>query len=327
MDRYSHSWGAPDVTVAVADVHVRYKVATSEVSDRGRLSRPARVAKRLIGREPSVLVRAVAGISLVARAGESIGLVGLNGSGKSTLLRIIAGLEKPMRGDVFASSTPVLLGVNASLIPELSGAQNVRLGCLAMGLSPQETAAAVPDIVQLADIGQSIHLPMKTYSSGMSARLRFSIAIAANPHILLIDEALATGDAAFKERSEERMREMRGKAGTVFLVTHAAKTVEEECTRALWLHKGRLVMDGPAFDVAQRYRWWAWNLAKGETDKAAGLLEDAFREGHDTEVHLIRSPEHPAPRHVRWRAAPRSSASSTNQHPRSAAIDLFEEPR
>jgi teichoic acid transport system ATP-binding protein len=296
-----HDWWSPEVTVAVSGVHVRYRVASSDVAARHAGSRRARLANRLLGREPSTMVRALAGISFVARAGESVGVVGLNGSGKSTLLRIIAGLEKPIRGEVLASSTPVLLGVNAALLPELSGAQNVRLGCLAMGMTPAEAAAAYPGIVELADIGSSIHLPMKTYSSGMGARLRFAIAVAGNPHILLIDEALATGDAAFRERSEERMRRMRETAGTVFLVSHAAKTVEEECTRALWLHRGRLVQDGPAYDVAQAYRWWAWNLAKGKTSTAATLLDDAFRAGHDTEVRWAASAAayDGVPRHAR----------------------------
>lgn len=298
MDRYSHSWGAPDVTVAVDDLHVRYRVPSSEAGIRTTLPRPLRVANRILGREPMVLVRALAGVSLVARAGDSIGLIGLNGSGKSTLLRIIAGLERPLRGEVYASSMPVLLGVNAALLPELSGADNVRLGCLAIGMTPAQVEAAFPEIVALADIGKSIHLPMKTYSSGMGARLRFAIALAAKPHILLIDEALATGDAAFRERSEARMKEVQQGAGTVFLVSHAAKTVEEQCTRALWLHLGRLVMDGPAYDVAQQYRWWAWNLAKGETEKAATLLEDAFRSGADTQVHLVGARSDGPPRHA-----------------------------
>ncbi|WP_227423296.1 ABC transporter ATP-binding protein [Pengzhenrongella sicca] len=297
---YAPPWEDASVTVAVSDVHVRYRVPSSDKSERRATPLPARAANRLLGREPAVIVRALAGISLVARAGESIGVVGLNGSGKSTLLRIIAGLEKPMRGEILASSTPILLGVNAALLPELSGEQNVHLGCLAMGMSPAQAKRAFTEIVDLADIGKSIYLPMKTYSSGMSGRLRFAIAMAADPQILLIDEALATGDAAFKDRSGQQMKEMRSRAGTVFLVSHAAKTVEEECTRALWLHRGRLVIDGPAFDVAQKYRWWAWSLAHGETDKAAGLLEDAFRSGFDTE---IRSPEppppHVSPRHAR----------------------------
>ncbi|KGM13826.1 sugar ABC transporter ATPase [Cellulomonas bogoriensis 69B4 = DSM 16987] len=281
------------MTVAVKDIHVRYNVASSDAA--AKMRRPERIGRRMIGRFPSVLVRAVAGVSLVARAGESIGLVGLNGSGKSTLLRIIAGLERPMRGSVFASSTPVLLGVNAALLPELSGAQNVHLGCLAMGMSPDEAREALPTIVELADIGGAIHLPMKTYSSGMAARLRFAIAMAMQPHILLIDEALSTGDAAFKDRSKARMDAMRKEAGTVFLVSHAAQTIEEECSRAIWLHKGRLVIDGTAEDVARRYRLYAWKLAKGQPEAAADLLAEAFGEGFDTTVHLIEPPGTGAP--------------------------------
>lgn len=289
-----------EVQVAVDDVHVRYRTPSDDAALRRALPRWQRAANRVIGREPTVLVRALAGVSLVARAGEAVGIVGLNGSGKSTLLRIIAGLETPHRGRVRARSTPTLLGVNAALLPELSGKQNVRLGCLAMGMSPAEADAAYPQVVGLAGIGASIHRPMKTYSSGMAARLKFAIAAASDPQILLIDEALATGDAAFRERSEERMNRLREQAGCVFLVSHAAKTIEETCTRAIWLHRGRVVTDGPAYDVAQAYRWWAWNLAKGETDKAASLLEDAFREGTDTRVVL--SPVDAAsapPRHAR----------------------------
>jgi teichoic acid transport system ATP-binding protein len=261
---------------------------------------PARVANRLLGRDPAVLVRALAGVSFVSRAGESIGIIGLNGSGKSTLLRIIAGLEKPMRGEAFASSPPVLLGVNAALLPELSGTRNVRIGCLAMGMTPAAIDEAYAGIVELADIGKAIHLPIKTYSSGMGARLRFAIAVATNPHILLIDEALATGDAAFRDRSEARMKQLLDGAGTVFLVTHAGKTVEELCTRAIWLHRGRLVLDGPAYEVAQRYRKWSWSLAQGKPEEASKLLESAFRDGFDTDVHIVGPPAaNETPRHAR----------------------------
>jgi teichoic acid transport system ATP-binding protein len=290
----------PDVQVAVDDVHVRYRTASDDAGLRRSLPRWQRAANRVIGREPTVLVRALAGVSLVARAGDAVGVVGLNGSGKSTLLRIIAGLEHPDRGQVRARSTPVLLGVNAALLPELSGRQNVHLGCLAMGMTPEQAEAAYPTVVEVAGIGASIHRPMKTYSSGMAARLKFAIAAASEPQILLIDEALATGDAAFRDRSEERMKLLRQNAGCVFLVSHAAKTVEETCTRAIWLHHGRVVTDGPAYDVAQAYRWWAWNLAKGETEKAAGLLEDAFRQGVDTQIVLSPADAtHVVPRHAR----------------------------
>lgn len=287
-------------TVAVQDVHVRYRVPSTDAAERRRSNRLVRAAKTVLGQQPMVLVRALSGISFVARSGEQIGLVGQNGSGKSTLLRIIAGLERPARGRVLAESTPVLIGVNAALVPDLSGEQNIRLGCLAMGLTPEQTERAIPDVVELAGLGKSIYLPMKTYSSGMGARLRFAIATAANPHIMLIDEALATGDAAFKERSEARMNRLRENAGTVFLVSHAAQTIEETCTRAIWLNYGRLVLDGPAEDVALRYRKWAWAIAKEKPDEAKKIIEDALAEKTETHVQVEESPGRSyRPRHVR----------------------------
>jgi teichoic acid transport system ATP-binding protein len=287
-------------TVAVQDVHVKYRVPSTDAADRRRSNRIVRAAKSVLGQQPMVLVRALSGISFVARSGEQIGLVGQNGSGKSTLLRIIAGLERPARGRVLSESTPVLIGVNAALVPDLSGEQNVRLGCLAMGLTPEQTERAIPDVVELAGLGKSIYLPMKTYSSGMGARLRFAIATAANPHIMLIDEALATGDAAFRERSEARMNRLRENAGTVFLVSHAAKTIEETCTRAIWLNYGRLVLDGPAEDVALRYRKWAWAIAKEKPDDAKKIIEDALAEKTETHVQIEEPPGRGyRPRHVR----------------------------
>lgn len=275
--------GRPAVVVSHLSVH--YSVPSTE---RANGSRKTRLLDRL-GWSRNVTVRAVDDVSFVARSGESVGVVGHNGSGKSTLLRVVAGLETPTHGTVLATETPSFLGVNAALLPELSGMANVRLGLLAMGKSPAQAAAAVPDVLELAGIGRAIHLPMKTYSSGMAGRLRFAISAAAQPHILLIDEALATGDAASKQRSEKRMAEIREQAGTIFLVSHAAQTIEEMCTRALWLHEGQLVADGPAYETARAYRWWAWNIAKGETDKAAGLLEDA--RARLTETAPARVPE------------------------------------
>jgi teichoic acid transport system ATP-binding protein len=287
-------------TVAVADVHVRYRTPSTERAAAAAGSPLLRATNRALGRSPHVLVRALSGVSFVARAGESIGIIGRNGSGKSTLLRVIAGLEAPARGSVLAESIPVLLGVNAALLPHLSGERNVLLGLLATGKTPAEAEQLTPEVVELAGIGRAIYLPMRTYSSGMASRLRFAIAAAAAPNILLIDEALATGDAAFKERSELKMAELRAKAGTVFLVSHAAQTVEEMCTRAIWLDKGRVILDGPAYETAQQYRWWSWNVAKGETDKAEGLLQAALAQRKETVVDLAQ-PVYPrsVPRHAR----------------------------
>ncbi len=273
------------ITVAITNVHVRYTVSSSVATGR-RHSLPVRLSRRVLGRQQTENVEALQKVSFVTRVGESVGIIGPNGSGKSTLLRIIAGLEPPTSGAVRAHSQPVLLGVNAALMPELSGAANVKLGCLAMGLTPERAQQLLPGIVELAGIGRAIHRPMKTYSSGMASRLRFAIAAASSPRVLLIDEALSTGDAAFADRSERRMKELRENAGTVFLVTHSGKAVEESCTRAIWLHDGEVVLDGPADETAQKYRWWAWNVAKGETDVADRLLRQAKDAHEETRVEF-----------------------------------------
>lgn len=264
-----------DASVVVQDVRMTYRVNAEEGD--GHRRRLWRRATR---------VHALQGVSLVAHQGETIGILGHNGSGKSTLLRIIAGLEPPTSGTVLATSTPTFLGVNAALQPELTGSRNVRLGLLAMGLTPKETEAAVPDVLELAALGPAIRRPMKTYSSGMGARLRFAIAAAAQPDILLIDEALATGDAATKARSDQRMKKIREQAGTIFLVSHAAQVIEEMCTRAIWLHEGQIISDGPAEPTARAYRWWAWCEAQGDTDKARGVLQDTIAKHTPARVSL-----------------------------------------
>src|SRR5690625_881763 len=279
--------GFPNVvSVAVSNVQMRYRAVSSERKDSSRKSSILRRAAGAFSPGRMSIVNALSEVSLVAHHGEFVGLVGVNGSGKSTLLRAVAGLESPTDGQVMARSTPVLLGVNAALIPELSGLENVHLGCLAMGMSPEETEAAVPGVVDLAGIGDSIYRAMRTYSSGMGARLRFAIAAASRPEILLIDVALSTGDAAFMERSKQKMDERLTEGGTVFLVSHAAQTIEEMCTRAIWLHEGRIVLDGPAVETARRYRLWAWKLAQGEQEAADKLFREAQEESEQVQVIL-----------------------------------------
>ena len=229
-------------------------------------------ARSFCGHRKRQSVPAVRGVSLIVREGEMVGLVGLNGSGKSSLLRVLAGSEPATSGYVFASSQPQLLGVSAALVPDLSGIDNIWLGTLAMGMDPDQAHDAKDKIIELAGIGHAIRQPMRTYSSGMAARLRFAISVAAQPEILMIDEALATGGAAFHKRSEDAMHELLDRSGTVFLVSHAAKTIEDLCTRAIWLHKGAVVADGNATEVAQLYRFFAHSLAQGNNESADKAL-------------------------------------------------------
>ncbi|WP_327359266.1 ABC transporter ATP-binding protein [Streptomyces sp. NBC_01304] len=201
-------------------------------------------------------VHAVKGVSFTAFKGEAIGLIGTNGSGKSTLLRAVAGLLPCERGRIYTDGQPSLMGVNAALMDDLTGERNVTLGCLAMGMSREQVKERYDDIVDFSGInekGDFISLPMRTYSSGMRARLRFSIGAAKDHDVLLIDEALATGDRRFQKRSEERIRELRQQAGTVFLVSHNNKSIADTCDRVLWLEGGVLRMDGPTGEVLEAY--------------------------------------------------------------------------
>jgi ABC-type polysaccharide/polyol phosphate transport system ATPase subunit len=284
--------------IIAENVQVRYTVNTNDPGHRVRGLR--RIGHALRGRQGQTTVRALRGVNFVAREGEMVGIVGANGSGKSTFLRNVAGVEQPDRGRILVRYQPLLLGVSAALQPALSGSENVRLGCLAMGLSPDEAAEAFDYVVELSALGAAIHRPMGTYSSGMGARLRFAIALAARPKIMLIDEALSTGDATFAERSERAMDELLAEAGTVLLVNHAAKVIQELCTRAVWMHKGEILMNGPAEAVAEKYRWWAWNVAKGKEDIADKLLHDVVSNAVKEEINILE-PElikNPIPRHA-----------------------------
>jgi teichoic acid transport system ATP-binding protein len=201
-------------------------------------------------------IHAVKDVSMVAQAGETIGIVGANGSGKSTLLAALAGLLPVEAGQVYARTQPSLLGVGSALQPAVSGRRNVMLGCLALGMPTGEVEERFDEIVDFAGVGDFIDLPLAAYSSGMKARLLFSIATAVVPQILVIDEALAVGDEQFRDRSRGRIDELRAAAGTVFVVTHNLNHVLDTCTRVAWLNEGRLEADGPPDEVVREYRDW-----------------------------------------------------------------------
>lgn len=245
-------------TVIADDVHIVYRVNGGGRGKGSATAALSRIMRRDKGGESRGVrkVHAVRGVTFTAYRGEAIGLIGSNGSGKSTLLRAIAGLLPPERGKVYTDGQPSLLGVNAALMNDLTGERNVILGGLAMGMSREEVKSRYQQIVDFSGInekGDFITLPMRTYSSGMAARLRFSIAAAKNHDVLMIDEALATGDRKFQVRSEERIRELRKEAGTVFLVSHSNKSIRDTCDRVLWLEKGELLMDGPTEEVLRAY--------------------------------------------------------------------------
>ena len=236
--------------VVVDDVHVTYRVWTSRTPAEGERKWWQRGSRAVPTKRE---VHAVRGISFEARQGETIGIIGRNGSGKSTLLRAIAGLIPPNKGTVYADGQPTLLGVSSALVQSLTGARNIELGLLALGMSQKEIASKFDDIVEFSGIGKSIHMPMSTYSSGMGARLKFAIATAITHDILLIDEALSTGDSEFVEKSAARIEELRDEAEAIFLVSHSASAIRAICDRAIWIDAGQIVMDGPTEEVLSKY--------------------------------------------------------------------------
>ncbi len=248
---------APRPMIVADNVHVNYRVYASgkKMSTRESLTS----LRSFRGGRDLQTVPALRGVSFTATEGESIGVVGHNGSGKSTLFRAMTGLIPPSEGAIYARDRPVLLGVNAALVPELSGENNIRLGLLAMGFSPEEAAARVDEIADFAELNDFIYHPMRTYSSGMGARLKFAIASAKAHSILLIDEALAVGDRRFRTKSEKRINELRDSAGLVMIVSHSVGSLKQTCERVLWVHKGELIADGPADDVIAEYVAWTKN--------------------------------------------------------------------
>lgn len=242
--------------IVLDDVHVTYQVF-------GTGKKANKVKGKLRSRTRMREVHAVKGVSLVIHEGETLGIVGSNGSGKSSLMRAIAGLFPATGGSVYALGKPMMLGVGAALLPNLSGDKNILLGGLAMGYSKKEISRASESIIDFSGLREFIDLPMRTYSQGMSARLRFSIAATKKHDILIIDEALAVGDRQFRLKAESRIRQMRQEAGTVLLVSHNMKSIQDTCNRVIWLEKGVLLMDGNPKEVCDAY---IAAMEKGDTD-------------------------------------------------------------
>lgn len=267
-------------------------VLVNEVSKIYRADNKRSLVGHLRGRsDKGAKVQALKNVSFVAERGECIGVLGRNGSGKSTLMRLIAGNEAPTHGELLVSGSPTLLNVSAALQPRLSGNENIRLGLLAQGVSPAMIPDLSKEICEFADIGDAVYRPMATYSSGMGARLKFAISTAVTREILLIDEALATGDAAFTRRAQDRMAGFLGDAGTIFLVSHAVSTIKAICTRAIWLHEGNVIADGNVEVVTHLYNKWTARVAMQKTDWAADLLDEIQQSYQPQKIHKLSSVE------------------------------------
>jgi len=240
-----------DLAVRIEDLSITYKinVDTKKTLKNAvmRASKGEKVRMRT--------VEAVKHMNLDIPHGSVLGIVGANGAGKSTLMRSIAGILPPTEGRIIVNgkiSTLLALGVGFN--PSLSGRDNIILGGLASGLTKDEIASKTDEIARFADLPDGfIDMPVRTYSSGMYGRVAFAVAVAMTPDILLLDEALSAGDAAFKEKSFLRMRELVQEARTIVIVSHALQTVKDLCTHAIWMHKGEILAKGDAGEITDKY--------------------------------------------------------------------------
>ena len=199
------------------------------------------------------LIHAVNNVSMSIPSGRVVALIGGNGAGKSTLLKTIVGVLKPSAGKIDIWGRPHLLAPGMGFNRKLSGRENVLLGGLAAGMSMDEVKEKQNTIIEFADIGGFIDMPTTTYSSGMFGRLAFAVATHVETEILLIDEALSAGDAAFKDRAVAKVREMCAAAKTIVVVSHSTALVSEMATHAVWLHRGAVKMQGEVREVADSY--------------------------------------------------------------------------
>jgi ABC-type polysaccharide/polyol phosphate transport system ATPase subunit len=234
----------PHPAILTEDLGVEYNLRFS----RKRTVRET--AANVLLRRPPVRFWALRHVSLRVAHGESLGIIGPTGAGKSTLLQVLAGIMRPSEGSVeVRGAVSGLLTLGAGFDQELSGRENILLGGAFLGLDDKVTRELLPGIVAFADLGEFIEAPIKTYSSGMRARLGFAIATAVDPDILLLDEVLATGDATFREKSKGRVIQLVQQAKAVVLVTHDMNWVTEYCNRALLIEKGTLILEGAPEEV------------------------------------------------------------------------------
>lgn len=208
---------------------------------------------------------ALKNINLEIQKGESVGIVGTNGSGKSTLLKLITGVVSPTDGELHAyGKIAALLELGAGFNPEYTGLENIYLNGTMMGYSEAEMKKRVPAIIEFADIGDFIYQPVKSYSSGMFARLAFAVSINVEPDILIVDEALSVGDTRFQVKCIDKMKQLRDSGTTILFVTHATEQIKRFCTRTIWIKEGTLRADGEAAQIVDLFDNFMKYGEKGE---------------------------------------------------------------
>lgn len=234
-----------NIAITVKDLHITY---------RGLKKTSIRASWKNFGGKVE-LFHALKGVSFEVEEGKILGIIGKNGAGKSTMLRAIAGIFSPDKGKIdLHGRTISLLSIGVGFNKKLTGKENIYLSGMLLGFSEEEIAAKEKEIIKFADIGEFINKPVKTYSSGMYSKLAFAITAILETDITLIDEVLSVGDAQFKEKSYNKMKELiSDDSRTVIIVSHSLGTIKELCDEVLWLNEGEVMMKGPASEVIPKY--------------------------------------------------------------------------
>lgn len=235
--------------IEVSDVTMQFRLNNDRI-----LSLKEFVTTALRGKLQYNNFTALEHVSFTVKKGETLGLIGRNGAGKSTLLKVISGILKPTEGSVTCHGNIVpMLELGSGFDMDLTGRENIFLNGAILGYSEEFLKSKYQEIVDFSELGQFIEVPIRNYSSGMLARLAFSVASVVNPEILIVDEILSVGDAGFQEKSRKRMLELMGGGTTVLFVSHSLDQIREMCNRAVWLEHGRIKMSGKTEEVASAY--------------------------------------------------------------------------
>lgn len=242
---------SPEFAIELSDVSVKYRIPTETIA-----TLKEHVVRRLTGQQIEYRdLWALKNVSYSIRNGESVGIIGRNGAGKSTMLKVISRVVVPTSGHVrVVGSVAPLIELGMGFHPELTGRENVYINAAMLGSSPRETARKFDQIVEFADLKDFIDAPIRTYSTGMVARLGFAVATDINPDILIVDEVLAVGDASFQKKCFERLKQFQKNGVTIIYVTHAVGTLSYFCDKALLIDNGAVVCAGEVDTVVNAYR-------------------------------------------------------------------------
>ena len=273
-----------DMAIRVKDVRVDYRTIVNPrantlrhaITNIGRKSNDRRVR----------YIHAVRDVSFEVPHGQVLGIIGANGAGKSTMMRAMAGILPPSEGEVVVNGRiSVLLALGVGFNGQLSGRDNVVLGSMAAGLTRKQVYERFDQIVEWAELEDVIDLPMKAYSSGMYGRLAFAVSTHLDPDVLLVDEALSTGDAHFRRKSYEKMQEIVGQARTIVIVSHGIGAIKEMCDTVIWMHKGEVVKQGDPDEVASEYLEFQGVPQVSKTDDEA-LVDDDDQSQMDDSMQM-----------------------------------------